>query len=328
MKLPQGKGWYIWILLDCEYGNPVELVRQAQLAGITHVLIKVSNGTAVYNGDLAAAVAAFQAAGIEVWAWFYAYGFNPAVEATLAVNRTLQYRCTGLVINAEAEWKKAGMKSKALTLTSTLRAGLGPNISIGLSSYRYPTIHPEFPWREFLANVDFVMPQIYHMQAHNPGEQLRRCVQEFKALAPGRPIVPTGAAFKEHGWRAEPVEVYEFLQTAKELGFEGVNFWEWGRTRRDLPACWDVVSAYPWSPTPPDVPVDPELQGTLMRVRAGLAVLNVRSGPGTSYPMIGRLCAGDIVEIRQVCGNDAWIEFEPGHYCAVRIGGRVYMEPV
>ena len=330
MRMPKGKGWYIWQAL----ADPVAAATLARAAGISHVLFKICDGTIRYPfagpfpvDPLPVSVATFKAHGIDVWGWGYVYGTYPEREADIAVERALELGVTGFVVNAEAQYKRYPDRHlRARAYMARLRSGLGADFPLGLSSYRFPSYHPELPWYEFLSSVDFNMPQVYWMQAHNAGAQLKRTVQEFSTMAVKRPIIPTGAAFKEHGWRAEPLEVLEFLQTAQELCVPGVNFWEWSLARRDLPACWDVIAQFPWGTTPPEPPPDPELSGTPLRVIA--SALNVRTGPGVGYPIVGSLHAGDIVEILGVGGIDAWVEFEPGRYAAVRIGGKTYMERV
>ena len=90
------------------------------------------------------------------------------------------------------------------------------------------------------------MPQVYWMGAHNPAEQLVRCVREFEAVEPARPIIPTGAAFVEAGWEPTSEEVLELLDTAKSLDMEAVNFWEWMNCRKKLPHIWELIRDYDW----------------------------------------------------------------------------------
>jgi hypothetical protein len=331
MILPTGKGWFIWILGDCEGGDPNSIAAAAQAAGVSHVLIKISNGTMAYNGDIGPVVKALQAVGISVWGWSYFYGISPVNEASVAVTRTLKYNLSGLVVNAEVEFKAPGMAAVARSLMTNLRGGLGAAVPIGLSSYRYPSLHKEFPWLEFLQLVDFVMPQVYWMGATNAGMQLRRSVDEFKGMPIVRPIIPTGAAFKEHGWAAQPAEVLDFLQTAERLSFEGINFWEWGRTRRDLPTNWDVIAQYPWAGSPPTT--EPPTTETT-RIVALVDGQNIRSEPFTwqgSKTVIGQLCKGQaltgLCDIRIRSAGEVWCHFEVGWVAAIH-NGRQYLKTV
>jgi hypothetical protein len=150
------------------------------------------------------------------------------------------------VIDAEKEYKASGKKSAAKRFMSQLRSAC-PNLTIALSSFRYPSLHPQIPWSEFLNECDLNMPQVYWMKAHNPGDQLTRCVNEFRAKIPSRPIVPTGAAFREFGWKPTDAEVQEFFIKAKELNLSAVNFWEWSDARSgNLPGVWETIQKYKW----------------------------------------------------------------------------------
>ena len=62
-----------------------------------------------------------------------------------------------------------------------LRASL-PTFPFALSSYRYPTLHPALPWEAFLEKCDYNMPQVYWMEAHNPSDQLVRCLRDLVIL--------------------------------------------------------------------------------------------------------------------------------------------------
>jgi len=201
--------------------------------------------------------------------WHYVYGGLPATEASLAIQRVKQYGLDCYVIDAEGEYK--GRRSQASTFMAVLRAGL-PDVSIGLSSYRFPSLHPELPWVEFRGKCDFDMPQVYWMLAHNAGEQLRRSLAEIGQMTPRLPYIPTGAAFREHGWQPTVAEVVEFMNVAtQELGLGAYNFWEWQQARSILPDVWDAIAEYGGEPQPP--PPSPA------RVAINTDKLNVRSAP-------------------------------------------------
>jgi ketosteroid isomerase-like protein len=240
----QGKGLYIWKVHRCEGGNSAAIVRRAREAGLTHVLIKIADGPRAYNVDLAAPVVeALQAAGLQAWGWQFAYGDEPFGEADIAVHRMNTLKLDGFVVNAETAYK--GKHAAARAYMESLRGRL-PDALIALSSFRYPRIHPELPWTEFLTDCNYNMPQVYWLQAHNPAEQLERCVEQFQQVYPVRPIIPTGAAYFEFGWQPSPNEVTRFLQKSRELGLSAANFWSWdyaGNEGRDL---WDAIAAFDW----------------------------------------------------------------------------------
>jgi hypothetical protein len=256
----QGKGYFTWILSRTEAGNPAAIASLARAANYTHVLIKISDGVVPFNIDYSTGIdyamlvtTALKSVGIQVWGWHYVYGESPVNEANQAISRIRQLNVDGYVVNAEVEYKRPNRRVAARTFMERLRGAL-PNLPVALSSYRYPSYHPELPWREFLEYSDIAMPQVYWMRATNAGQQLERSVREYQAMTPYRPIVPTGAAFAEHGWRPYLPQVLDFLHTAQSLNLKAVNFWEWYNTRTRLPEIWDGIRDYPWdAPTPADI---------------------------------------------------------------------------
>jgi len=327
MNLPKGKGWFIWNVSACENGDPAAIAAVARAAGISHVLIKIADGLIPWNGNLVAPVArALRAIGVQVFGWHYVYSFSPIGEAAIAVNRMQELQLDGLVYNAEHQFRdNPNNRAAANTLLARTRDRL-PGIPIGLSSYRYPRYHPKFPWREFLFGVDFNMPQVYWIHATNAGAQLRASYDEFRAMAPRLPFIPTGAAFKEHGWTSTPAQILDFLRTAQDIGLDAVNFWEWGHTRRNLPLNWEAVAQLPWAPAQLPEPVSPDESG--WQVQALVEGQNVRSGPGRSYPIVSKLTAGDMHPVLGVGGSDVWIEIAPGRYAAMQTGGKTYLKQV
>jgi len=251
-----GKGWYIWQIRRCEGGVPAAIANEAAAANLSHVLIKIADGVSAYNLDpisgadlVPPVIQALRARGVLCLGWQYVYGYNPVGEANIAIQRIQQLGVDGFVIDAEDQYKLPGRDVAATTYMTRLRAAL-PTLPMALSSYRYPTYHPQLPWVEFLTYCDYNMPQVYWVEAHNPAEQLIRSVREFQAITPFRPIIPTGSAYVQGDWAPAPLEIIEFLQTAQMLNLTAANFWEWGHTRLYLPELWDIVKLYPWESEP------------------------------------------------------------------------------
>ncbi|MFC1879260.1 nuclear transport factor 2 family protein [Chloroflexota bacterium] len=246
----QGKGFYIWQVPRCEGGDPAAIAAAAEQAGLSHVLIKIADGTSAYNDGLVAPVVqALRDRGISPLGWHYIYGYDPIGEAEIALQRLGELDLDVYVIDAEAQFKEPGKDEAARQFMAYLREYL-PVFPMALSSYRYPSYHPQFPFQAFLEKVDLNMPQVYWVQAHNPGEQLIRSVREFEAIEPFRPIIPTGSAYLQGDWEPSVAEINEFLQTAQILELSAANFWEWGHTRLYLPQLWDAVAVYDWGSGP------------------------------------------------------------------------------
>ena len=248
----QGKGFFIWSITRCEGGDVNAIANLAQQAQFTHLEIKIADGTSSYNINpttgadrVPPLVEALHARGIQAWGWHYIYGDDPIGEADKAIQRVSELGLDGYAIDAEIQYNQRGMESAADAYMERLRTGL-PNTPLALCSYRFPTVQPYFPFKNFLNRCDLNMPQMYWLKAHNPGDQLIRCVREFTALTPFRPIIPVGAAFKEGSWAASASEVTEFLQTARNLNLSAATFWEWGNTRLYDPEAWPAAVNFPW----------------------------------------------------------------------------------
>jgi hypothetical protein len=247
-----GKGFFIWQIRFCENGDPNAIANLANKAGLSHVVIKIADGPSAYNIDMntgvdlvPSVVAALRANEIGVWGWHYVYGRDPVEEAKIAIRRVKEFSLDGYVIDVEAPYKRGDKHEAAQIFMDQVRSGLS-NIPIALSSYRYPTYHYKIPWQVFLDKCDFNMPQFYWVGAHNPREQLARCVGEFQAIEPYRPIIPTGAAFVEHGWEPYVEDIIEVFNAVKDTQLNAINFWEWMNCRKNLPDIWDVINDYDW----------------------------------------------------------------------------------
>ena len=252
-----GKGFYIWRIENCDGGNAQIIASEAKRADLSHVLIKVANETRTYNVDretnidLVPPVAnALRAQGIQVWGWQYIYGENPIGEARVAAQRVLELGLDGFVVNAEKEFKESGKDVSARRYMRELRDAL-PDTPIGLSTYRFPTIHPQFPYSEFLEKCDINLPQVYWMGASNPEAQLIRSMRDYQNIQPVRPMIPTGFAFSEYGYEPNPGEPSRFMDTAKELNQTAANFWSWDSSRSRIPEIWNEIRDYSWPSNAP-----------------------------------------------------------------------------
>jgi hypothetical protein len=256
-----GKGFMIWKIPSCESGNPSAIAAAAQQAGLTHVLIKIADGTYAYNINrttqvdlVPPVVQALRARGIQVWGWHYIYGSNPVGEAQTAVQRVKSLGLSGYIIDAEVEFQSPGMDVAARRFMTELRNGL-PTTQVALSSFRFPSLHGSFPFKDFLDKCNWNMPQVYWQAAHNPDAQLLRCVREFQAMTPYRPIMPTGPVYAAGDWKPTPEEIITFLDSARQQNLQSANFFTWDY-RKSMPELWNAIAAYSWgaSTLPPDVP--------------------------------------------------------------------------
>ena len=256
-----GKGMMIWQLVACAGASMKNLAQRAKEAGMSWVAIKVVDGTGLFKDNLALlgkAITFLEAAGIEVYGWGYARGADwfrrtvAAAEALAAVQAIRTYHLAGYLIDAEGEYKRWGSASWAAQYMTVLKTSLPANYPTGLCSYRYPSLHPELPWKEFLAGCSFHAPQVYWMSAHNPGYQLERSVRELQALK-NMPVIPIGSAFHENGWTPYVSDLNQFNHQAKALGLGGLGWWSWQHAEQSR-SWWQTISGHDWPKpaTPPE----------------------------------------------------------------------------
>ena len=135
----EGKGFFIWRILNCEGGDANAIANKAEAARLTHVLIKIADtrypfGYDRNNNDLVPAVSqALKNRGMQVWGWHYVKGSDPAGEARVAIARTREVQLDGYVIDAEHEYKWRGKEAAARLFMTELRQAL-PNHPIAVSS--------------------------------------------------------------------------------------------------------------------------------------------------------------------------------------------------
>ncbi len=268
---PIGKGMFIWKLSMCAGGDMALLASMALDAGFNWVVLKAADGVDHFNQGttnwggpnlLPDAINALRAVGIKVWLWQYIYGANwmkqsiAAAEAQRAIENIERFNPEGWLIDPESEYKRSGSAAWADTYMNKIKAS-SPNIPIGLCSYRFPTLHPELPWHNFLRHCNFHAPQVYWILAHNPGDQLGRSVRELQALA-NLPVVPVGCAYYEPTFKWQPTvaELNEFDHVAHALSLPGITWWEWGENGHGaqyIAPFWDAIKAHDWGmpPVPP-----------------------------------------------------------------------------
>jgi hypothetical protein len=301
-----------------------------------------------------AAVKAFREAGISVWVWHYVYGGvamdknsqvistkgpTPEAEAEFAKRHVQELGADGYVIDAEREYKTVSQHLRARRFMAAL-AGIG--VPVGLAGWRFPKLHPEYPWAEFLEGTDYHMPQVYWNQPSiwrprfGPEAELRTSVTDLLALKQ-IPIAPAGRAYIGDGHpNPRPEEITKFLETAAELGCPGVSFWALdfvyghpgGKERGE------AIAQFKWAGPPaasPRPPVSQTETGGQARYRVIWLAMRARKAPGMDAATIRWLKRGDVVtalQVRDLGAVGTWAEIEPGEWTAISWKGNKYMERV
>lgn len=266
--IPTGKGIFVHYLSRCAGGDMELFVDCLVKWKFGFANIKVTNGISLFKGSiyeryqqqklLDILVPLLKAAGIQVHFWGYTFGKKPGRETLPIIEMIQKHRPLSYTVNAEREYKKDGMATAAETHMSLIHHSMSissgddiPDIPIGLTSYRWPSVQPEFPWKAFIDYIDFHMPQVYWQKANNPAEQLRRSVEELHRLR-AVPIIPAGTCYPEGSWKPTPSHLDEFNEEAKNLGLPGVLYWEWYyAVKYDL---IQTLAKHEWGDVPPPPP--------------------------------------------------------------------------
>ena len=334
-----GKGFWIWILNPIQIREIVsneDIVKTAVQSGFKHLIVKFADAARpynVFNGvDLASELIQMaKKAGLIVYGYQYIYlgqggRGTPVEEARMAKERMLDTGADGFVIDAEGECKAAG-KGAAADYMAELRSGWNGK-PIALSSYRFPSLHQDFPWNPFVKGflnlktllyvdgVDFLIPQVYLVGATNSAYQLQRCLTEYEKYFPGKEVIPTGSAYQENGWKSSPESIVEFAKATRTMGLSGYSFWEWANSMRY--GLFDTVANLETT-----IPVNPDPKPAPNNLKVKVSNLNFRKGPGLSYESTTKLPKGFVatpIETK-IVGADLWVKIQmEGWVCAKQNG--------
>lgn len=332
-QLPAGKIQFIYIPLN--YGTIQQIVDALRYMGISGVSLKVANGYLVLSG-LEELIAALRAAGIAVGGWHYIYcgvrftssteyvltGVTPEMEADTSLAAISRYGLDWFEIDAEREFKVWNQASRAARYMNRLKGSV--QVPVGLTSYRFPSLHMTFPWRTFFTTaggVSYVMPQVYWQPPapnRGPVAELDRCEIEYRnlwesiGLSPIPEIIPAGREYIGDGYPTPgptAQEVSAFLDTAKNNGSRGASFWalDFLRLHTGGEERMAAIRSFPWG-TPP-APVD----GNWVQVTANTVNLRPQPSSETGMPVNGYSSLGNKLRVLEKVTNakgEIWIRAE------------------
>jgi hypothetical protein len=326
-NLVKGKGIYIWQLWR---SGPVEqIVANLVKAGMTHAMPKIADGNYEYAGNspyLNEFVSRSHEAGIKVVPFHFVYGAFAKSEAVRVIQELRKYPYDGLVINAEVAYRDLENSAAAAQIyCETLREAF-PDLPLYLSTFRFPSLHRGFPFKTFLKYMDGNMPQVYWMQSNGtvPG-QLKQTIEEYSKLTT-IPMIPTGAAFNEHGWGAIPEDQKIFVSEVKKHNLQGCNWWEYRHAFVLRPELGQAIIDSPFEVEDEDPPVEPPVEDAIFRAECVTEELNVRATP--DYPdgkYVRSLFMGNRVYVYEERFNDGinWFRIGQSEWCS---GHEKYMK--
>lgn len=249
----EGVSLFVWMVKSCCKGLEANsqaawqnLCKTARSWELAYVPVKAADGACKFNLSTAdggwhddilpGLFAAFGQQGLRKVGWQYLYGANPLAEADTAALRIRQLGLQGYILDPEAEYKRAGVGA-ARVFMRRLRQ-LVPNTPLALCSYRFPSLHRDFPWMGFLDEMDAVrgdvhMPQMYWVgdeRSNRPEVQLERCLNELSALK-ALPLIPVGSAYTQRvgnrSWAPTAEQLENFFAATRRLGCAGASLWCW-----------------------------------------------------------------------------------------------------
>ena len=254
-----GKGAMVWKLRDWQCGDPVAQAAQAVSLGLSHVSLKIIDGTNekwewwyIKNQNhelLPDTIAALGEAGIGVKGWGWIYGCQPKAEAEKTIELCRKYGIEEYDIDAEHQYNVKGMADEARIYSETLACAI-PEIRVGLCSYRFPKRYqPNFPVDAFAPFMDYWCPQVYFLgdcRVAGGASQLEISSKEYDGIRK-LPYLGVAPTYPYGSWRATKEQLRLFFEKAKELGHEGFMIWDLPQASQEQ---LEAVREFVWHVTP------------------------------------------------------------------------------
>ncbi len=254
-----GMGLWIHVVKSCFGGDVGRIVDFCTDLGVTRLTTKHYDWRwhprNLRNPELPELAQACMERGIEL----YVFEFNQVTDrgavwnASYSAELAHRVNAFGLTLNVEVGWDKAYQYAKDYG-AQLKTAWAGP---VSLSTYRYPSTHPETPIKEILPFVDYVEPQLYYVgeQEAAPPRLLSRSMQEYKALT-NVPVIPTWPTYQD-GWVPNVASVKKALELSVSLPASSFWFMDWLHKHPDYVEV--IKQNNPWKNAAPPPPPQPEL---------------------------------------------------------------------
>jgi hypothetical protein len=238
----RGDGMWIWQVPKSSGGDPIAIGFQARAAGIETIFVKSSDGTTPWPQFNPAFVQALKAQGVRVCAWQFVYGADPAGEAAQGV-AAVAAGADCLVIDAETRYE--GRYAQAQQYIAALRAAIGPDYPLGLTSFPYVDFHPRLPYSVFLSPgaAQTNLPQVYWKAIGGGVDAVSAKTLAHNRIY-GTPIAPLGQTYQSPA----PADIQRFRQVWASYGSGGLSWWSWQASPQ---YAWETLAA----PAPAAVPL-------------------------------------------------------------------------
>jgi hypothetical protein len=246
----RGNGMWIWQLGRSDGGNVDAIAARARAAGMSTVFVKSADAANVWAQFRPQLVRDLHARGLRVCAWQFVYGANPLGEAAAGV-AAVRAGADCLVIDAETAYE--GRYASAQRYMTALRAAVGRDYPLALTSFPYVDYHPRFPYSVFLGpgGAQANMPQVYWKDIGGSVDAV-----SARTVAHNRiyraPMAPLGQAYAA----PRPVDVQRFRAIWGGYGAAGLSWWSWQSASA---ATWAALTQPPPAPVVPPDPGWPAL---------------------------------------------------------------------
>ncbi|HLM27151.1 MAG TPA: peptidoglycan-binding domain-containing protein [Thermoleophilaceae bacterium] len=228
-----GDTMWIWEVKKSSGGSVSAIASKAKRYGIENLVVKGADAGHTWRQFSRSFVNGLRARGLKVCAYQFVYGRRPRTEARAGARISRIADC--MVIDAETHYE--GRYASARTYMRGLRARLGPNYPLGLTSFPYVHYHPGFPYSVFLGPgaAQFNVPQVYWKAIGHSVDRTLATTYRYNTVY-GRTIAPLGQTWM-HPRRSH---IRRFRQQSIEYGAKGVGWWDWQESAaRD----WRAVSS-------------------------------------------------------------------------------------
>jgi hypothetical protein len=219
-----GHGMWIWELARTERGSVQRIADRARAANLQAVFVKAADGGATWPQFSPELVQTLKAAGLKVCAWQFVYGTKPEDEAAAAL-AAIARGADCFVIDAEGQYE--GKYAAAQTYVRALRAGVGPDYPIALTSFPYTDYHPALPYSVFLGpgGAQVNAPQAYWKDIGGSVDAVSARTFVHNRIY-GAPLVPLGQTYQDPA----AAELQRFRQVWSSYGAGGLSWWDWQET--------------------------------------------------------------------------------------------------
>ncbi len=218
------QGMWVWYVERSEAGSVAAIAARAKRAGIGTVYIKAGDGGSAWSQFSAGLVRALHHRGLDICAWQFVYGDNPAAEARVGAAAVAR-GADCLVIDAEGDYE--GKYASADLYIRHLRAAIGDAFPLSLAAFPYVDYHPSFPYSVFLGpgGATFNQPQMYWKTIGTSVRAVYEHTYLYNRLW-GHPIYPIGQTYEAPG--NGPLKL--FRRFAASYGGLAPSWWSWQET--------------------------------------------------------------------------------------------------